>query len=241
MLNWLRRRNAPPEPPTYTAITTTPARGVPSNLAEAEASEAFSQRCEAVKALLLADPARLSVDAPLFTQLAASGGLLTIPIPDGSGQCLPLFTSPLRAADYARVHFGSAYAVQYKSSTPLEIAELISALNDGGIKSLTIDRCPRCAVFMAAEIMPDNTARDLIVLWAIAKATNTARAELWLSYAEDAARAGDTQTACAIALEAVAHVTPDDRRAHVLLRDVAMATGDLTLLGEAKAVRQVLR
>lgn len=240
MFKWLSRRKQPPEPPGYAAIARTPTRGVPSVLADGEATSAFAERCEALRAAALAEPVRPSVDTPLLTQLAGPDGLLTIPVPGGAGHCLPLFSSPLRAADYARVHFGSAYALHYRTFAARELADALPALMAGGVVSLAIDRCPRCAEFMAVELTASHRAPDLIVLWAIARASQTARAELWLTYAEDAARAGDPAVARDIALECVAHVAPDDRRAHVLLRDVAVATGDLTLLSEAKACLQFL-
>lgn len=74
----------------------------------------------------------------------------------------------------------------------------------------------------------------MLALWAIHKATEIARLQLYCAYALRSARAGQLEAARDVALEAVGHVSSEDPRPHLLLGELAVALGDRTLLQEAQ-------
>jgi hypothetical protein len=82
---------------------------------------------------------------------------------------------------------------------------------------------------------------DAVTIWAITKAIELARAELYFSHALEWARAGRLEVARDVSLEAVAHVTVEDPRLHLLLGQVAIGLGDGRLLREAKAFLDFFR
>jgi hypothetical protein len=162
------------------------------------------------------------------------GGTVTFPLPDGSGQCLPVFSTPFRAADYAQTLLTSMPTVQYLSSTALQLLNMIRDLETMGITTLTVDRCPRCSICAGFHTSSLKAARDLLEVWAIHKTTELARLRLYYDYAMKSARAGNLESARDVALETVGHVSLEDPRPHLLLGELAVALGDRTLLREAK-------
>jgi hypothetical protein len=89
-------------------------------------------------------------------------------------------------------------------------------------------------IFTVTGIRSLETPADLLVLWAIHKATEAARLELYLAYALRSAKAGHVEAARDVALEAVGHVNLEDPRPHLLLGELAVALGDRRLLQDAQ-------
>ena len=80
MLNWLKRRGTREKIPAYAAIQKVPSRGLPADLAEREAGQAFSSQREEVERSLREPPRCPTVESPLFVGLLASGqaGVVTM-------------------------------------------------------------------------------------------------------------------------------------------------------------------
>jgi hypothetical protein len=104
----------------------------------------------------------------------------------------------------------------------------------GGISHVALDRCPRCNVFTMIEASGFVSGAEVIRIWKIFKATETARCGLYWDYARSAARAGQLLRARDVALELVGHVTEEDPRSHLLLGKLAIQLHDKRLLREAK-------
>jgi hypothetical protein len=84
-----------------------------------------------------------------------------------------------------------------------------------------------------------RTPGDVITVWAIQKASEILRAELYLAYASGLARRGQLDAARDVALETVGHVTMENPRVHLLLGQLAVGLGDRPLLREAKTCLRV--
>ena len=238
MLDWLLgRKRRKGELPLYAALRSVPSRGLPPALATREADEAFAVPREAVKSQLLEPPRRPGDDEPLFVLLLDAGGrgFLTVAPPGDGGPCLPAFSTPLRAADYAQTQLTAGPPVSYLYSSPAEFARLLGDVGGAGITAFTLDRCPRCTTFNAVSPRPAMTAGDVLDLWAIFKSTELARADLYVEFALDEARAGRLAVARDVALETVGHVTLEDPRPHLLLGQLGVGLGDRGLVREAKA------
>jgi hypothetical protein len=147
--------------------------------------------------------------------------------------CMPVFSSPFRAADYVRTLLASG-PVAYLSSSPLELVAMFRDLRPVGIDEFTLDRCPRCEEFCAVSTSSMTTTDDVINCWSIVKSIELARLERFLKYAQAAARAEQFYTARDVLLEAAAHVSIEDPRLHLSLGQVALALYDSELLHEVK-------
>lgn len=189
MLEWLTGTRNPKELPEYSAPRSIPTRGLPPDLAEAEGSESFATSRENLERELRRLPRRPLEDEPLFTELleAQGSGVVTINLPDHSGQCLPVFSTPFRAADYVHTLLASGPSVRYVSSSPLQLVQMLRDIEASGIEALALDRCPRCAIFTTVGTCSLKTADDLIGLWCIFKATQLARGDLYFSHALESA------------------------------------------------------
>lgn len=226
--------------PEYSAVRENPTRGLPSDLGELEASQEHSDRSEAIEHLLSEVPRRPKAESPLFVEILAieQQSLLTMTLPTNNSQCLLIFSSPFRAADYVRTLLDSGPPVKYLSSSPRELVTMFRDLGELGINQFVLDRCPQCNIFCAIHSESVTTAEDAINCWSISKATELARLELYLTYAQTLARAGELAAAREVLLETAAHVSVEDPRLHVLLGQVAVALPDRKLLREAKAFLQ---
>lgn len=242
MLSWFKRRRGG-EIPEYSAVRKTPNRELPQELVEKESSPEFRAQRESIENSLCKPPWRPEVDTPLFVELLATGqqGVLTITLPDNVSRCLPVFSSPYRAADYIRTQLPHGTAVSYLSSSPLELVAMLRDLRAVGIEQFTLDRCPRCNIFTVLVGSSIATPDDAINCWAISKSMELARLDLYLNHASASARAGDLVAARDVAYETVAHVSIEDPRAHYLLGQIAIALNDRNVLREAKAFLQFLQ
>jgi len=235
MFDWFRRRSKNQTMPEYSGAREMQSRGVPSRCSEQQATEAFSARCHSIQRWLCESPRRPPVERPLFVEILTgdSRSVLTMERTRGS-HCMPVFSSPFRAADYVRTLLASGPPVTYLSSSPLELLAMFRDLREVGIDEFMLDRCPRCEAFCAISTASVTTTDDVINCWSIYKSMELARLELFLNYAQAAARAQQFYTARDELLEAAAHVGVEDPRLHFSLGQVALALYDSDLLHEAK-------
>jgi hypothetical protein len=243
VFDWLRRNFSRQKIPEYSAVRERPNRGLPSDLTEQEAGQAYSDRRDAIERSLLEFPRRPEAESPLFVEILAAKqqGLLTITLPEDSSQCLLIFSTPFRAADYVRTLLDSDASLNYLSSSPRELATMLQDLRKLGIEQFALDRCPRCNIFNAIHCVSVTTSDDAITCWSIYKAIELARLNLYLTHAQVSARAGELDIAREVLLETAAHVSFEDPRVHVLLGQVAVVLHDRELLREAKAFLQFFR
>jgi len=237
MLNWLFGKKNSDRLPMYSALRSVPSRGLPAELMEAERSEDFAARRAALTQELLEPPRRPADGSPLLTTFFNSrqNGFVTITPPNGQKQCLAVFSTSVRAADYLQTLLGSDPTLNHWASTPAQFIKILRDLGEVGIEKFALDRCPRCPIFSVLDSSGIKTSGDVMTVWAIHKSGELARADLYLGYALGAARKGFLQTARDVALETVGHVTIDDDNAHFLLGQVAVGMRDQVLLREAKA------
>jgi len=228
---------------TYSELRLIPSRGLPHELAEQEASVSFASQREAHELELLERARRIPHDAPLFTELlgAKDETFLTINLPNNGGVCLPVFSSPLRAMDYAQTLLPDGFSFRYLCSSPQELTKMLRDLEEAGVKAFTIDRCPRCKSFASINIDSNKTVDDLLDLLAVFKATELARADLYFTFARDSALAGHLEVALDVALETVGHVTLEDPRPHLLLGHLGVELRDERLVQEAQAFLRFLK
>jgi hypothetical protein len=235
MFDWLRRSKNQTMP-EYSGAREMPSRGIQSSNSEQDANEAFSARCDAIQRWLCESPRRPQVESPLFVEILTDNGrsVLTIERKKDS-HCMPVFSSPFRAANYVRTLLASGPPVAYLSSSPLELLAMFRDFRQVGIDEFTLDRCPLCEAFCTIPTASMSTTDDVITCWSIYKSIEMARLERFLSYAQAAARAEQFYTARDVLLEAAAHVGVEDPRLHLALGQVAVALYDSKMLHEAKA------
>ena len=243
MLRWLTRRRKRKELPEYSALISVPSRALPTDLEENEQSEVFTTRRETLQQELLERPQRPLDDEPLFTALLDTdvGGVLTFTVPESEDRCVLVFSSPIQATDYKQTLLTGGPRMSYLASTPRDFVGMLRDLEEVTVESLVVDRCPRCTVLTSIGSRSVKTASDAITIWAIHKATDQARLELYLTYALESARRGDLDTAREVALEMTGHVSYADPNTHLLLAQVAVGLGDQTLLREARAFLHFFR
>ena len=117
---------------------------------------------------------------------------------------------------------------------------MLRDLEASGVEAFTLDRCPRCETVTVIGSNSAKTADDLLTLWAIFKATELARADLYFAFAVDSARAGKLEVARSVAFETIGHVTVEDPRPHLLLGQLGVGLKDRRLVDEAKAFLRFL-
>jgi hypothetical protein len=242
MFDWLAGKRNRKHLPEYSALRSTPSRGLPPDLKEAEDSESYATRRENLQSELRKPPRRPPDDEPLFMELLEANGsgvvYITLPPEDG-GRCLPVFSTPFRAFDYVQTLLPTGPAVRYLRSSPLQLATMLHDIEAIGIKTVALDRCSRCSIF--TTVGAPMTSDDLIGLWAIFKGTQLVRGNLYFSYALEAARAGRIEIARDVALETVGHVDLEDPRPHLLLGQLAVKLKDQELLREARNFLRFLK
>jgi len=242
MLEWLiGKKKRKQELPIYSELKSLSTRGLPPELADKEASEFFTSQRAARQHELLEPTRRPAKDEPLFTELVRGKdrALVTINLPDNRA-CLPIFSNPLRAGDYIQTLLSAESTIQYLCSSPLELIEMLRDLEAAGVEAFTLDRCPRCESVTVIGSNSAKTADDLLTLWAIFKATELARTDLYFAFAVDSARAGKLEVARSVAFETIGHVTIEDPRPHLLLGQLGVGLKDRRLVDEAKAFLRFL-
>ena len=132
MLEWLTGRRKRKELPEYSALRSVPSRGLPTELEEKERSEAFTTRRETLQRELLERPRRPLDDEPLFTALLDTddGGVLTITEPESEDRCVPVFSTPFRAADYKQTLLTGSPRLSYLASTPRDFIGMLRDLEE---------------------------------------------------------------------------------------------------------------
>lgn len=236
MFNWLRRDRTNQTVPEYSGARELPSRRLPSGCSEQQAHEAFSARCELIQRWLCESSRRPLDESPLFVEILTGNSQSVVTIERTKGlHCMPVFSSPFRAADYVRTFLATGPPVAYVSSTPLELLAMCRDLRQVGIDEFTLDRCPRCEAFCTISTASMNTTDDVINCWSIIKSIELARLEQFLEYAQTASGAQQFYTARDVLLEAAVHVTVEDPRLHLALGRIALALYDSELFHEAKS------
>ena len=239
MFGWFRKKPTDDALPEYTRLRATPTRELPPALREREASDAYRASVAAIQEDLLRPGRRPPDDVPAFTTLrTGKRGIVVLTLPEGP--CAMLFTQPTLAFDYARTALPPRPPVQYMMSSTNQVLNVARGLQDMGIPTAAVDRCPRCSIVLAITLDSLVDAESVHVVRAVAEASRLARADLYLGAALEAARSGRFAEARDIALETVGHVTMEDPRAHVLLASVAKELTDPTLETEAQAFLRFL-
>jgi len=189
---------------------------------------------------LLSQPRRPDEDQPLLTTfMTGSTSFFTITLPN-SIPCFLSFSSPIRAAEYARVH-ARGLRLKYLSSNSQEFAQLLGDLRrSGAIQHFAIDVCPHCLVFPALQIKELITPADILKIWAICKSGELARESVYFAHAKEAAERGALQEAREITLKAIQHVTMESASLHLLLGKIAISLKDKELLRDARMFLEFL-
>lgn len=226
--------------PYYSLLRDVPSRGLPQDLADQEASTDYHDWRDRIASDLAAQPQ--DEDAPNFITFLKSGdGLLHLRLPQLEGGCMLVFSSPLRAADYASVQ-APKQTFNYFCSSAKQVVFVIREFRDhGGVTHIALDRCPRCDVFTTVTATDFDSPAKVIQMCQTWKATEIARCGLYWNYARSAARTGQFLRARDVALEMVGHVTTEDPRSHLLLGKLAIQLRDKQLLHEAKKFLAALR
>ncbi|HEV7396856.1 MAG TPA: hypothetical protein VGN86_10135 [Pyrinomonadaceae bacterium] len=242
MLNSLRsKRKNKQVLPCYAALQSIPTRALPPELVEKEESEFCATQRETIERQLL-EPDRLPRhDEPFFTTLVAKRGVITLELTGGRARCLPVFSTPVRGGDYVQTLLTDSSDVEYLCSSPQEFTKFLLDLRNVGVNTFTMDRCPRCDTFNAVDSDSITTTSRLLNLWAIFKATELSRANLYYEYAIELAKEGQLVVAREVVLETVGHVTMVDPRLHLLLGQLGIGLKDQKLVEEAQAFLEFLR
>jgi hypothetical protein len=222
------------ELPQYTQLQSGIGPDRPANIADAEReSPLLIAQANELKTELQRPPLRPADDKAILVIITDGRGPISMVAPTGE-QCLLFFTSPYAASDYQRLRLRDMSSLLLAVSSASEVVRMLPAVK-ASASFMTIDKCPRCpdAAVMPTDVMtmPDR----IIYVWSAFMATKKARSDMYLSFANKARDAGNFALARDIALAQVAHVTPDDSRAHQLLHDVAVELHDATLQREADA------
>ena len=177
MFRWLFQKKN--ELPSYSLLEAIPDRGLPQDLADDEHSPAFDQRRGQMESELRERPEHEQRWESWFLQ--SGPGLLTFQRPKPQGRCLLAFSSPIRAADYARMA-APGQKFSYLCSTPEEVVRVIHDFQQfAGASDIAFDRCPRCGILLAFSLGKIAGASDVIGLWRMLKAGERARYALYLS------------------------------------------------------------
>lgn len=223
------------EIPLYSDLRQRPTRPLPAALCEREQHPGERARREEIHQRLTEQLRQSNPDQPLLTGLVlATGGVVTIPIPEKGTHCLPVFTSPYRAADYVQTLMPAEPRIQYLASNAEQCLRMLSDLKQAGINGVVVDRCPRCDIFVSVATHSIQAVNDVQFILATAVASNLHRAGLYFEYALEQARNGLLAEAREVALEAIGHTTFEDSRLHFLLGLLAIKQKDRKLLQEVK-------
>ncbi|HET7107613.1 MAG TPA: hypothetical protein VFI38_12450, partial [Candidatus Acidoferrum sp.] len=209
--------------PYYTVLEQTRPGKARRDFSDLENSPEIDRLRAEFESELLTLPRLPAEDDPLLTSLlVAPSGFFTVTLPN-STPCLLIFSTPLRAAEYARIHAG-ALQLKFLSSTPKQFVQMLGDLRSGGnIQNFALDVCPHCMTFPVFSTNSIMTSEQVVKIWAIHKSGELARESVYFARAQAAARRGDFQDAKEVALEAIQHVTSDSARLHLLLGKIALS------------------
>jgi hypothetical protein len=237
---WRWRSSKKHDFPSYSLLEAVPSRCLPPDLVDRGNADPYQASRNRIESGLFAQTT--DENSPGFaTFLKADEGLLQMLLPELSGGCLLAFSSPMRAADYARVQVPDKKFNYFCSSAAQVVSGIGQLREQAGIRHMALDRCPRCKVFTSVAASSLDTAAKVITVWKIAKATEIARCNLYLDYARAAAAAGQFLAARNVALEIIGHVTSEDPRPHLLLGKLAIQLGERQLLREAQSFLALLK
>ena len=150
-----------------------------------------------------------------------------------SQPCLLAFSSPFRAADYARIH-AKTMALRAMHSSPDEFVRMIcDLLRISTVRRLALDVCPHCETFPAVSPSTSFNAETAVRLWAIHKSCELARESFYFACASDAFTQGDLRKAKITGLKVVEHVTAESPRLYLLLGKIALSLGEEELFSAA--------
>jgi hypothetical protein len=225
--------------PFYTALERNRLRKNRCDFSDLENSPEIDRLRAEFEPELLSLPRRPAEDEPLLTSLLVPpSGFFTVTLPN-STPCLLTFSTPLRAAEYARIH-AELLQFRYLSSSPKEFVQMLGDLRRPGIQNFALDVCPHCMIFPALKSNSKLAAADVLKIWAIQKSGELAREALYFARAKEAADRGDLQKAKETALEAIQHVTADSARLHLLLGKIALSLKEKGVFREAEAFLEFL-
>ena len=232
---WFGKKNTG-QIPMYSDLRQRPTRPLPAALLEREQHPDERTQREEIQQQISEQLQRSDPDQPILSELlSAEGGVVTIPLPEKGVHCLPVFSSPYRAADYVQTLMAAGPRIQYPASSAAQFLRMLRDLERAGINSVAVDRCPRCEVFVSVRTNSIREVKDVHSVLAIAVAMNLHRANLYFEYALEQARKGLPAEAREVALETAGHTTFEDPRPHLLLGLPAIKQKDRKLLQEAKA------
>jgi hypothetical protein len=240
MFEWLFRKPAHAGLPSYKVLEQTRRGEARCGFADLENSPEIDRLRTEFESELLNLPRRPDEDQPLLTTfLRGASGFFTITLPD-SIPCLLSFSSPIRAAAYARIH-ARRQRLRYLTLSAQEFAQLLGDLRHGGtIQDFAVDVCPHCLTFPALQIKEVVTPVDILELWAICKSGELARESLYFKHAKEAAERGTLQEAKETVFQAIQHVTMESARLHLLLGKTAISLREKEILREARTFLEFL-
>ena len=225
--------------PGYELLRIRPSRQLPAALLEQEHEPPFRKRVDE-----LAHPP-FGGGHPASRRRAAVSDVRAIRNCQGFGESAERWVRPrsvyvaaassrLRARAAARADVGSLDILPDRLDEPGVRAPTL-------VKHIVLDRCARCSTFTATEAASIDSPDRAITWWAIAKAGQRARLELYLDYAKAASQSGDLDLAREVALEIVGHVALEDPRPHMLLGQLGVRLGDQGLFKDARGFLQFLQ
>lgn len=230
-----------PALPFYAAIERSRTSGAHKDFSDLEGSPEINRLRDLFQSELLSSNRCPSENKPLFTTLLSGpSGFFTVTLPD-SNPCLLIFSTPLRAADYARIH-GASLQLKYLSSTPGELAQMLTDLSrNSAIQRFALDVCPYCLTFPVLTFSSRLTPAAVVKIWSIHKSGELARESVYFARASQAVAGGNFQEAKETALEAIQHITMESPRLHLLLGKVALFLGEKEVFCEARAFLEFLQ
>jgi hypothetical protein len=240
MFDWLFRKSPHGGLPYYKVLERNQHGRNQHDFSDLEKSPEIDRLRTQFAAELLSQPRRPKEDQQLLTTFVTGpASFFTITLPN-SIPCLLCFSSPIRAAAYARAH-ARGLRLKYLSSSSQEFAHLLGDLRRSrAIEDFAMDVCPHCLTFPAIQIKELMTPVDILKIWSICKSAELARESLYFAHAQEAAERGDQQEAKEIALEAIQHVTMESARLHLLLGQIAISLKDKDLLRDARMFLEFL-
>lgn len=223
--------------PMYARLLQVPTQPLPSGLHEREQHPDQRVFRDAIQQQLLAQLQKYQPDEQLFTALLLpKRGVVTIPLPATGEHCLPVFSSPHRAADYVQMLLSKEARVSYLASNAGQFLQMLRDLERVGVTSVAVDRCPRCDIFTTIETSSLRAVTDVHFILATSLAMAMHRANVYWAYVVEQAQQGRYDEAQLVAIETVGHVTLDDTRIHLLIGMLALARKDQSLLQESKTM-----